>query len=348
MRQPRRPSWGFSLIELLVVIAIIGVLAGLLLPAVQKVREAANRTGCQNHLKQIGLALHAYYDTYQAFPSGFIYTPPKSSTPPPPPPPAQPKSPWVPMYNDRIIIPPWFLHPVTPGEVQVVAELQTGGPGWGWAALLLPYLDQQNLAKKIDFTKPVESPGALAARTTVLSVYTCPADRYTGVFPVKNQLNQKIVDAATNSYAACYGSDGAIGFTGDTGNGLFFRASRIRLEEVTDGTSTTLAIGERAALLCQAPWAGVVANGSVRTTPDAPVFLSIVEPAPTQVLARVGHRPLLDFNSEPYDFFSPHAGVVFFAFADGAVHAMRSTTDVAVLQGLATRAGDEAVNPPDF
>jgi prepilin-type N-terminal cleavage/methylation domain-containing protein/prepilin-type processing-associated H-X9-DG protein len=313
-----RPA--FTLIELLVVIGIIAALLGLLLPAVQKVREAANRTACRNNLHQMGLALLHYHDAEGHFPAGYLHLGPGGQ-------PAGASG-----GGTRILDRP-----------QRQAFAINSRPGWGWAALLLPYVEQDNLANQINFTQDIEHPAYDAVRTLPLRIYTCPSDRETGVFLVLSEQHTPRCWAATNSYAACYGEWGRIQDT--PGSGLFWCNSQTRLADITDGTSSTLAVGERAALLTQAPWAGAIEGGTCRTTPDAPVFQTVIDPAPTMVTARIsGRRPLNDPWSEPYDFFSPHFGVVNFLFADGSVHGISTGASYTVLRAMATRAGGEVVD----
>lgn len=341
MPQLRYSRRAFTLIEMLVVIAIIGILLGLVLPAVQKVREMAGRTSCKNNLKQMGLALQSYHDINHCFPPSYVYGNAWSAVTPAEEEPVA-ASPFVFGAYDRRPKPPKPGGGAAAGPPPIPSE----APGWGWGSFLLPYLEQEGLYRQIDFHTPLDK--AVDIRSNVLRVYICPTDVNTGVAKLVGDWGQPIGDAATNSYTACYGALGFVDLLPDQGNGVFSRNSRYRHEDITDGASNTLALGERACLFAQAPWAGVISGVSVVTAPGAPVYATVSEGSPTCVVARQGNRQLLDVNSEPYDFFSPHPGVVQFVFADGSVHALSSALSVPVLQALATRAGDEPIGESDY
>ena len=190
-------------------------------------------------------------------------------------------------------------------------------------------------------------------RTVRLAVYTCPSDTRAGVFTVLMVDGTPLLEAATNSYAGCYGSgvttkygdSGNIALAPQSGNGMFIRNGNLQFGDIEDGTSNTLAIGERAALFAQAPWVGVLDLGTLRTTPGAPVFQSLVHPPPPMVMARAGHRYLNDPWSEPYDFFTPHPAGMNALFADGSVRRIRKTLSPEVYRALATRASHDDVSP---
>lgn len=300
---------GFTLVELLVVIAIIALLLGLSLPAVQRVRESAAQTSCRNNLRQIGLALHAFHHHKGSFPPGFLF--------------------------DEQIPPP-------------AGVVINSAPGWGWAAHLLPHIEQRNLADQIKWNVPVEDTAHDDMRVIPVKTYTCPSDRGTDVFTILSQYNRKLCQAATNSYAACYGHGGAIGEHPTTGNGIFYRNSHTRVADIRDGTSHTIAIGERAALFCQAPWAGVPSDGTIRTNPDSPGLLAAVEESPVLVMARTNPFPMNQFYASPYDFYSPHPTIAIFLFADGSVKSLRFDLSPTIWEALGTRAGGEIVNQGDY
>ena len=308
---PRPVRSAFTLIELLVVLAIIGTLLALLLPAVQRVCEAAKRVRCQNNLKQIGLALHQYHDELGSFPSGYVWIAMQGGSEPCPNPPGDPTD---------------------------------TDPGWGWAVLLLPYLEHDDIRRQIDLRTPIADPRYDQLRTLMLPMFVCPSDWGAGVYTMISDLGLPMGPAASNSYAASYGSGRRIALESDRGNGLFFRNSRIRFADITDGSSNTLAIGERAALLARTPWVGAPCEGTAHITPGAPTTSTVVGDSPTQPLAQTGSHTLNDHAADPDNFFTPHLGAGQFLFADGSVRGVGIQIDLQVFQALSTRAGGEVIS----
>jgi prepilin-type N-terminal cleavage/methylation domain-containing protein len=174
MRAPRHQ--GFSLFELLVVLALLALLFALLLPAVQKVREAAARTQSQNNLKQIGLAAHNYADVYKAFP---------------------------------------------PGD---------DANHFSAAARLLPYLEQDNVYKLIDFKKPSDDKANAQARGVLIRTFFSPLDGQMMV----------VAGSAPTNYLFNAGSKPGL----KDNDGIFYHDSKVRFPDITDGTSNTLMAGE--------------------------------------------------------------------------------------------------------
>ena len=231
-------------------------------------------------------------------------------------------------------------------------------PGWGWAALILPYMEQANLYGQLNLGQPL--PNSTGSQT-VVKVFLCPSDVVVpAAFTVSDAFGDPVAVVAPSSYAACCGGDESD--TADpTGLGVFYRNSRTRLTDVTDGASTTILVGDRAWADAHGDWAGapsgaVCTRGTFDPTsvnPGASTF-----PAPCLVLAHSHlNNPRGDTDSSLDDFSSRHPGGSNFLFADGSVHFLRSvpadkpdgsyTTDSLIFQSLGTRANGEVV-PGDW
>jgi len=216
---PHRAKQGFTLVELLVVIAIIGVLIALLLPAVQQAREAARRMQCSNNLKQLGLALHNYHDTFGSFPSGYIDISNRSEV-------SDNKGHWS-----------WAALTLPFLEMGNVHDVLNVGP-----ASPSNVLDTQQAVMQArydafrcpsdtgpDFSNSTDCPGCCIENSGGTNLGTSLSN-YLGV---NNSALMRRMPT----------SDFSIGTAGATG--MFYRNSDTRMRDVTDGTSNTIMLGER-------------------------------------------------------------------------------------------------------
>jgi prepilin-type N-terminal cleavage/methylation domain-containing protein len=301
MRAATGTPRGFTLIELLVVIAIIAVLIGLLLPAVQRVRESANLVSCKNNLKQIGLALQSYHDAQGTFPVGY-YDP----------------TPWPQLDN---------------------------GPGWGWGAYLLPFLEQANVYKQINFNLDVGDPANAGVRTTFLKIYVCPSDFSPNTFTVTDGGSNSWT-LAQASYVACNGNDGVDDFTTPLHTGAFVRATKgFRIADITDGLSNTFFVGDRTVQLSYCTWIGGP-TGALNPFLQSPGNFGAEV---TLLMCHAGDTgPNTPGVYDADSTSSPHRVGVPFLFGDGSVHFIRNNIDIATWMALATRAGREPVSNADF
>jgi len=307
---------GFTLIELLVVIAIIVLLMALLLPAVQKVREAANKMVCANNLKQLGLALHNYHGDYGRFPSGY-------------------ESDWTHPSRD----------PAT----------WDGPNGWAWGAQLLPYLEQDNLAKQFNLALPCWHPANAAAARTRLKLFICPsAPDTTGPMEVKDAAGTVLATFARSTYVANAGHEepwgSPVGDWGPFSNGPLFRNSRVRFADVRDGVSNTVFLGEHA-VISDKTWVGVVPGAIVApidpnrhpfTQPDNAATLVLCHSGPASGELDVIHPPNAPL-CHVCQMYAAHPSGANVLLGDGSVRFILESINHNAWAALCSRNGGEVV-----
>ena len=299
----------FTLIELLVVIAIIGSLVGLLLPAVQQARGAARRMASLNNLKQMGIALHTYHDGHRRLPSGFTST----------------------------VTGTW-----PGGSSDPVPE---SGPGWSFFAEMLPYMEEGTLREQIDFGSLITDATNQAARETIVSAFVDPGDTPPRLIDIKDSPTNVIGRAAVCSYAGCLGT---LAYEQQPFTGVFHRNSRVRLDDITDGTSKTIGIGERMSRHTETGWAGVTPGQKMYYSPQSPNYDPSnpgfkERPAIVSLLVHVrSSTPSL--TGSPGGFIGPHQAGTQFLNLDGSCRLINEDTSVDVFKALCTRSNGEPIS----
>lgn len=301
----RNSRRGFTLIELLVVIAIIAVLIALLLPAVQQAREAARRTQCKNNLMNIGLALHNYMMSHEVFPPGSQnLTGPVNNIPPG-------------SLEDHEVVEP----PINAPAIDLSVHYHMS-----WMTQILPYIEQQNAYNKIDFNRSAyafeQNP---VARDYFISLWACPSDA------MYNRGGRQ----GTSYQGNHHDLSGPIDVDQ---NGVMFLNSAVSYESISDGSSSTILVGES----IQGPATSLGwMSGSRATLRNAGELLNADKK--TRNTPQETDNRLADPLYVP-GFSSWHMGGVHFVLGDGSVRFISENISLTMLQRLANRHDGELVS----
>lgn len=326
---------GFTLVELLVVIAIISVLVALLLPAIQAAREAGRRLQCQNNLKQMGLATQLFHDTYKTFP------PPK-------------------ILSGRGGL-------VSASATENGPAPQEGRTTLGSTfALLLSYLEQQNLLAQFDITKSVSDLANISVTERSLPTYTCPSMVLPREVPTRGCgehlgpgsyiISAMVIEPAHAKRENKYGPstmNGAFDYPPEAGQRYHLPAAKM-----TDGLSHTFLIGEIDYGMHDWHWNGLGGcqgemGGNFNWAQSYQLlawghmsFSKREKASPEKKLLypdlfNASELNLYNTNAIWTVFRSDHPGGVQFVMLDGSVHFISDESDRDVRNALVTRAGEE-------
>jgi hypothetical protein len=231
-----------------------------------------------------------------------------------------------------------------------ISNVIVTSPGWSWASAILPQMEQQPIYSAANMALPIEDPTNRTVRTTTIATYVCPSDRFTGLFTIADVNGNPIAEAETISYAGNFGRDISITKTPTAGNGIFMCNTSIGIRQITDGSSQTIAAGERGSLLTQVPWPGAITNGICRITPGSPSQSTRTKTAPVQPLARADTNGGTsdDLFFDPDDFYSPHPAGLNFLICDGSVRFIKASITSAVYGDLCSRNLGEIVSSDGY
>ena len=313
----------FTLVELLVTIAIIGLLAALLIPAVQNAREASRRTTCANNLKQLALACLNYESSHRRLPSGYI-----SSTD----------------GVSSLDIQPPLQVPVQPGQPRPQFNEWYLSDNWSWHALILHQLGQSNVGLDLRLSKG--DPENLPQMGTQISTFVCPsmsdsgsvisADMGGGVRQPFGYTNYRGVAGTNLNYSTS--------LLGIVNNGIMYRDSQTAMNDIRDGVSSTILLAEANL--------GVWGDGisAVTRAPDDNVDgkcdWGSDGTSPSPVASTFDAWFIDPGKSVSLSIGSWHADTVGVALADGSVRSMSKSAAFHILSAMCTRGGSERFQIP--